>query len=44
MKILKFFKSYCWFCLAADEEFDELCFKYGLELDEVVSYRIFNRL
>jgi len=23
--------------IAADEEFDELCFEYGLELDEVVS-------
>ena len=22
----------------ADEEFDELCFQYGLELDEVVSF------
>lgn len=30
----------CWnvsFLLLADEEFDELCFEFGLELDEIVS-------
>ena len=25
------------FLLPADEEFDELCFEFGIELDEVVS-------
>ena len=25
--------------LTADEEFDELCFDFGIELDEVVSFR-----
>ena len=25
------------FFLTADEEFDELCFEFGIELDEVVS-------
>lgn len=24
-------------CVSADEEFDELCFEFGLELDEIVS-------
>ena len=24
-------------CYSADEEFEELCFDFGLELDEVVS-------
>ena len=24
-------------CIAGDEEFDELCFEFGLELDEIVS-------
>lgn len=24
-------------CFVADEEFDELCFEFGLELDEIVS-------
>ena len=24
-------------CVSADEEFDELCFQFGIELDEVVS-------
>lgn len=24
-------------CLVADEEFDQLCFDYGLELDKIVS-------
>ena len=27
----------CLFVFLAEEEFDELCFDYGLELDEVVS-------
>jgi hypothetical protein len=26
------------FCLLADEEFDQLCFDYGLELDDIVSH------
>lgn len=26
-----------WGLIAADEEFDELCFKFGIELDDVVS-------
>ena len=26
-----------YFCVAAEEEFDELCFEFGVELDEVVS-------
>lgn len=26
-----------WFLFSADEEFDELCFEFGLELDEIVS-------
>lgn len=25
-------------CFIADEEFDELCFEFGLELDEIVSH------
>lgn len=30
--------SVCFFCcFLADEEFDELCFEFGLELDEIVS-------
>lgn len=28
--------SVCFF-VSADEEFDELCFEFGLELDEIVS-------
>ena len=28
---------YMFYCVA-DEEFDELCFQFGIELDEVVSY------
>ena len=27
----------CLFFLTGDEEFDELCFEFGIELDEVVS-------
>lgn len=27
----------CYLILIADEEFEELCFDFGLELDEVVS-------
>ena len=27
----------CVCCITADEEFDELCFDFGIELDEVVS-------
>ena len=30
------------FCCLADEEFEELCFDFGLELDEVVRARIMN--
>jgi len=26
-------------CCVADAEFDELCFEFGIELDEVVSYQ-----
>ena len=26
-------------CTAADEEFEELCFEYGIELDDVVGDR-----
>lgn len=26
-------------CFIADEEFDELCFEFGLELDEIVSHQ-----
>lgn len=26
-------------CFVADEEFDELCFEFGLELDEIVSHQ-----
>lgn len=31
------FSNYCLFFVLADEEFDELCFEFGLELDEIVS-------
>lgn len=27
----------CLLLVLADEEFDELCFEFGLELDEIVS-------
>lgn len=27
-------------CSLADEEFDELCFQFGIELDEVVTFTI----
>ena len=33
---LQFLNVVCVCCLA-DEEFDELCFQFGIELDEVVS-------
>lgn len=29
--------NHCYLILIADEEFEELCFDFGLELDEVVS-------
>lgn len=28
--------------ILADEEFDELCFEFGLELDEIVSNVLYN--
>lgn len=31
------FNNLCFLLVSADEEFDELCFEYGLELDEIVS-------
>lgn len=31
------FINWCFLRVSADEEFDELCFEYGLELDEIVS-------
>lgn len=34
---LKVFKVFIIVCFVADEEFDELCFEFGLELDEIVS-------
>lgn len=33
------FNNGCLFLVLADEEFDELCFEFGLELDEIVSKR-----
>lgn len=33
------FSNGCLFLVLADEEFDELCFEFGLELDEIVSKR-----
>ena len=29
-------------CISAEEEFNDLCFEFGLELDEVVSLKLVN--
>lgn len=34
---VKLIDNYEFMCFSADEEFDELCFEFGLELDEIVS-------
>lgn len=38
------FNRGCIFFVVADEEFDELCFEFGLELDEIVSKSLKKRL
>ena len=39
VRIILHVRMYCMCvcCITADEEFDELCFDFGIELDEVVS-------
>ena len=39
--VLNRLKFVFFFFFLADEEFDELCFEFGLELDEIVCIRYF---